>query len=64
MDSAYQIAEAHAYRGEVDKSFAWLDRSYQQRDPCTPEFKADPLMKSLRQDPRYGELLKKMNLPM
>ncbi len=62
-DAAYQIAEAYAYRGEVDKAFAWLDRSYQQRDPGSPEFKTDPLMKSLRQDPRFVELLKKMRLP-
>jgi TolB-like protein/DNA-binding winged helix-turn-helix (wHTH) protein/Flp pilus assembly protein TadD len=63
-DAAYQIAEGYAYRGEVGKAFAWLDRAYQQRDPGTPEFKTDPLMKSLRPDPRYTELLKKMNLSM
>jgi TolB-like protein/DNA-binding winged helix-turn-helix (wHTH) protein/Flp pilus assembly protein TadD len=62
-DAAYQIAEAYAYRGEVDKAFAWLDRSFLQRDPGTPEFKTDPLMKSLRQDPRYAALLKKIRLP-
>jgi TolB-like protein/DNA-binding winged helix-turn-helix (wHTH) protein/Tfp pilus assembly protein PilF len=62
-DAAYQIAEAYAYRGEVDQAFAWLDRSYRQRDPGTPDFKANPLMKSLRHDPRFAELLKKMRLP-
>jgi len=61
-DSAYQIAEGYAYRGEVDNAFAWLERAYRQRDPGTPEFTTDPLMKNLRQDPRYAELLKKMNL--
>ncbi len=62
-DSAYQIAEAYAYRGETDKAFAWLERAYRQRDPGTPELKTGPLMRSLRQDPRYAELLKKMRLP-
>jgi TolB-like protein/DNA-binding winged helix-turn-helix (wHTH) protein/Flp pilus assembly protein TadD len=62
-DSAYQIAEAYAYRGETDKAFEWLDRAYRQRDPGTPELKTGPLMKSLRRDPRYAELLKKMRLP-
>src|SRR6266436_278148 len=52
-DSAYQIAEAYAYRGETDKAFAWLERAYRQRDPGTPELKTGPLMRSLRQDPRY-----------
>jgi TolB-like protein/DNA-binding winged helix-turn-helix (wHTH) protein/Flp pilus assembly protein TadD len=62
-DCAYQIAEVYAYRGETNKAFEWLDRALQQRDPGTPELKTGPLMKSLRHDPRYGELLKKMRLP-
>jgi tetratricopeptide (TPR) repeat protein len=61
-DSAYQIAEAYAYRGETDKAFEWLDRAYRQRDPGLPELKTGPLMESLRQDPRYAELLSKMRL--
>jgi len=61
-DSAFQIAEIYAYRGETDKAFAWLDRAYRQRDPGTPEMKTSPLMKSLLQDPRRAELLRKMKL--
>jgi TolB-like protein/DNA-binding winged helix-turn-helix (wHTH) protein/Flp pilus assembly protein TadD len=62
-DCAYQIAEVYAYRGETDKAFEWLDRAYRQRDPGTPELKTNPLMRSLRPDPRYAQLLKKMRLP-
>src|SRR5262249_10716375 len=62
-DCAAQIAEVYAYRGEPEKAFEWLDRAYRQRDPGTPEFRNAPLMKNLRQDPRYAELLKKMRLP-
>jgi TolB-like protein len=61
-DSAYQIAEAYAYRAETHKAFQWLDRAFRQRDPGTPELKTNPLMKSLRQDPHYAELLTKMHL--
>jgi TolB-like protein/DNA-binding winged helix-turn-helix (wHTH) protein/Flp pilus assembly protein TadD len=61
-DAAYQIAEAYAYRGEIEKAFAWLDRSYRQRDPGTPELKTDPLMKTLRRDQRFAKLLKRMHL--
>jgi len=61
-DCAYQIAETYAYWGETGKAFQWLDRAVQQHDPGAPELKTDPLMKSLRQDPRYAELLKKMRL--
>jgi tetratricopeptide (TPR) repeat protein len=62
-DSAYQIAEVYAYRGESGKSFEWLERAYQQRDAGLPDIKVDPLLRALRHDPRYTELLKKMHLP-
>jgi TolB-like protein/DNA-binding winged helix-turn-helix (wHTH) protein/Flp pilus assembly protein TadD len=62
-DSAYQIAEVYAFCGEPDKSFAWLERAYEQRDAGLPEVKTDPLFKSLRHDHRYTELLKRMRLP-
>jgi len=63
-NAAYQIAEVYAYRGEKDKAFAWLDRSYRQHDPGTQELKTGRLVKSLRGDPRYVRLLKKMRLAM
>jgi serine/threonine protein kinase/predicted Zn-dependent protease len=63
-DGAFQIAEVYAYRGEADKALEWLDRAYQQHDSGLTDLKADPLLKSLRQNPRYIELLKKMRLPL
>ena len=62
-NAAYQIAEAYAFRAETEKAFQWMDRAVQQRDPGAPELQINPLMSSLRQDPRYPELLKKMHLP-
>jgi TolB-like protein/DNA-binding winged helix-turn-helix (wHTH) protein/Flp pilus assembly protein TadD len=62
-DSAFQIAQVYAFRGESDKSFAWLERAYKQRDSGLPEIKTDPLLKNIRNDPRYFDLLKKMRLP-
>jgi TolB-like protein/DNA-binding winged helix-turn-helix (wHTH) protein/Flp pilus assembly protein TadD len=62
-DAAYQIAEAYAFRGEIEKAFHWMDRAIQQRDSGAPELQTNPLMSILRQDPRYAELLKKMHLP-
>jgi TolB-like protein/DNA-binding winged helix-turn-helix (wHTH) protein/Tfp pilus assembly protein PilF len=63
-DSAFQIAQVYAFRGESDKSFEWLERAYQQRDPGLTAIKTDPLLKRLHQDRRYADLLKKMQLPM
>jgi eukaryotic-like serine/threonine-protein kinase len=62
-ESAYQIAEVYAYRGEGDKAVEWLDRAYQQHDSGVTFIKSDGLFKGLRQNPGYIELLKKMGLP-
>ncbi len=62
--SAYQIAEAYAYRGEADQAFEWLERAYAQRDPGCAFVKGDPLLKSLHGDPRWAPFLKKMRLPV
>jgi hypothetical protein len=61
-DSAYQVAEVYAFRGESAKSFEWLERAYNQRDAGLPEVKTDPLLKNLRHDSRYAELLQRMRL--
>jgi predicted Zn-dependent protease len=62
-DSAYQIAQAYAFRGESGKAFEWLERAYKQRDPGLTQIKNDPLLKILRRDQRFTELLKKLHLP-
>jgi TolB-like protein/Tfp pilus assembly protein PilF len=61
--AAYQIAEVYAWRGEKDKAFEWLERAYQQQDGGLSRVKGDALLKSLRNDPRFNALLRKMNLP-
>jgi TolB-like protein/DNA-binding winged helix-turn-helix (wHTH) protein len=62
--AAFEIAEVYAYRGESDKAFAWLDRAYRQRDGGLSYVKVDPLLKSLRRDQRYADLLNKMHMPI
>lgn len=62
-DWAYQIAEVYAFRGESDKAFEWLERAYKQRDPGLTQIKNDPLLKTLRHDRRFTDLLKKLHLP-
>ena len=62
-EAAFQIAETYAWRGEKDKAFDWLERSYRQRDGGLSDIKTDPLLASLRSDPRYKAFLQKMQLP-
>jgi TolB-like protein/Flp pilus assembly protein TadD len=62
-DAAYQIAEIFAWRGERDRAFEWLARAYSQKDGGLSLIKGDPLLKSLRSDPRFNALLRKLKLP-
>jgi tetratricopeptide (TPR) repeat protein len=61
--NTYRIAEVYAFRNQFDEAFEWLDRAYGQRDTGLILTKVDPLLKSLRHDPRYAASLKKLNLP-
>ena len=60
---AYQIAYFYAGRGDADRAFVWLDRAYRQRDGGLEGLKIDPRFKNIRQDPRYAQLLRKLNVP-
>jgi len=61
--SAYQVAQVYGYRGEPDKALEWLERAYQQHDAGLPYVQSDALFKGLRQNPRYLQLLRKMQIP-
>ena len=60
--AAFQIAEVYAWWGDQDKAFQWLDRAYLQHDGGLVTVKVDPLLKSLRPDPRHAALVRKMHL--
>jgi TolB-like protein len=60
---AYQIAEVYALRGEKDKAFEWLEIAVADRDAGMLGLLVDPLLRGLRDDPRYKNLLVKVGLP-
>ena len=59
----YQIAEVYAVRGEKDKAFEWLQIAFDDHDTGTLALLVDPLLRGLRDDPRYKRLLTKLGLP-
>jgi tetratricopeptide (TPR) repeat protein len=61
--AAFQIAQVHAYRGETEEAFEWLERAYSHRESDVTYVKGDQLLKSLQKDPRYALFMKKMRLP-
>jgi len=60
---AYQIAEVYALRGEKDKAFEWLETALDDRDAGMLGLSTDPLLRGLRDDPRYKNLVAKVGLP-
>jgi len=60
--AAMLIAMAHAYRGEHDAAFSWLDRAYDQHDPLIPWITSSPLLDNLRNETRFSEFAAKVKL--
>jgi hypothetical protein len=48
--------------GDKERAFALLEKAYQQHDPSLANLKVDPGFDSLRSDPRYVDLLKRVGL--
>lgn len=61
---AYGVAVVYAWRGQRDRAFEWLDRAYSEHDDGLSNVKWDPFLRKVRDDSRYAELLRKMNLPL
>ncbi|MBV9619246.1 MAG: hypothetical protein JO201_08535, partial [Verrucomicrobia bacterium] len=59
----YQIAQVYAMRGETEKAFEWLQISFDHHDTGMLALLVDPLLKTLRDDPRYNALVAKINFP-
>ena len=57
------IAVDYAVLGDKDQAFVWLEKAYSEKSDAISYIKADPDADSLRSDPRYAALLKKMGLP-
>ncbi len=62
--SPYMIATVYAGIGEKDKAFEYLEKAYQERSSDLPYFlRADLRVDSLRSDPRFQHLMRRMNFP-
>lgn len=57
------IAEVYADLGDKDHAFEWLNTAYQERDTVLFGIRTDYFFDSLRSDPRYKEIVRKMGFP-
>ena len=58
----YDIAVAYAAIDQ-ERAFRWLERAYRERSPQILEIKVSPKLDSLRSDPRFQNLLRRMDFP-
>jgi TolB-like protein/Flp pilus assembly protein TadD len=58
--SSVHFAILHAQLGENDKAFAWLEKAFRERQPWLSQVEGDPQFESLRSDPRFADLLRRV----
>jgi serine/threonine-protein kinase len=58
------IATLYAYAGEKDRALNWLEIAYEEQMQDLIYLNVQPKWDSLRGDPRFLDLLSKMNLPV
>jgi serine/threonine-protein kinase len=60
---ACRIAGIYVALDDKDKAFAELDNAFEARDWELHRLNADPYWSSIRNEPRFKEMLKRLNLP-
>ena len=60
---AFWVARVYAGLGEKDKALGYLERAYREHSGTMWALKMDPECDPLRSDPRFQDLLRRMNFP-
>jgi tetratricopeptide (TPR) repeat protein len=61
--SPWLVAVIYAQLNDKDRAFAWLEKAYEGREHDLVFAGAGPMFDNLRADPRYGDLLRRVELP-
>ncbi len=61
VDPAH-VGFIYAKAGDKDQAFAWLEKGLKEKSEAMQYLKTDHMADSLRSDPRYGEMLKRMGM--
>ena len=57
---AHAVGALHSALGLKEQALQWLERAYQERSDCMPFLQKDPATVALRADPRFQELIRKV----
>jgi len=58
----WRIGTLYTRAGKNEEALVWLEKAYEAHDPNMPYISVDPIFDGLRDDPRFQELLRRMNL--
>jgi len=58
----YTKAKWYFELGDIDQGFFFLEKAYEQRNVNMRFIKVSPAFDNIRNDPKYKEILRKMNL--
>lgn len=61
--NGYDIAEVYVGLAERDQAFAWLEKDFQARNTILAAWLYQPPLNSLREDPRFKDLAKRIGMP-
>lgn len=61
--SPVDSAATYYLLGEKDRGYEWMQKAYEVRSATLPILNRWPILNKAREDPRYLEILRKMNLP-
>jgi len=59
---AFDIARLYALLGDRDSTFEWLGRALEEHSFAIPLLKVDPDFDNVHADPRYSDLIRKLDL--
>jgi Flp pilus assembly protein TadD len=57
------FAKVYIGLGDKDQALAWLEKGFPQRDFWLSFLKGDPMFDSLRSDPRFQDLVRRIGFP-
>ncbi|HEY0348344.1 MAG TPA: protein kinase [Pyrinomonadaceae bacterium] len=61
-DIAYAVASVYALENDLEQAFEWLQRSIALGNENAPWLERDPTLASLREDPRFKQLLARIRV--
>ncbi len=59
----FYIGALYASFGEKNKAFEWLEKAYREQDVLMPTYIRGPAFNSIRSDPRYADLMRRLGIP-